>query len=83
MLININEQSNSCQIAFCSNIGVVGKSSNEKDDPIWEGHKMMKKAIIYCRSATIDQQSIAELSRQQENCLAYAKAHNYEVIESV
>ena len=43
----------------------------------------MKKAIIYCRSATTDQQSNSELSRQEEDCLAYAKAHNYEVIEVI
>lgn len=43
----------------------------------------MGKAIIYCRSATADQQSNAQLSRQQEDCLAYARAHNYEVIEVI
>ena len=43
----------------------------------------MRKAIIYCRSATADQLSNAQLSRQQEDCLAYARAHNYEVIEVI
>lgn len=43
----------------------------------------MRKAIIYCRSATADQQSNAQLSRQQEDCLAYARAQNYEVIEVI
>lgn len=43
----------------------------------------MRKAIIYCRSATADQQSNAQMSRQQEDCLAYARAHNYEVLEVI
>ena len=43
----------------------------------------MRKAIIYCRSATADQQSNAQLSRQQEDCLAHAEAHAYEVIEVI
>lgn len=43
----------------------------------------MRKAIIYCRSATADQQSNAQLSRQQEDCFAYARAQNYEVIEVI
>ncbi|MAU01181.1 MAG: hypothetical protein CL608_28900 [Anaerolineaceae bacterium] len=47
-----------------------------------EGH-IMRKAIIYCRSATADQQSNAQLSRQKEDCLAFAKAHAYEVIEVI
>ncbi|MBK8904586.1 MAG: recombinase family protein [Anaerolineaceae bacterium] len=44
---------------------------------------MMSNAIIYCRSATADQQSDAQLSRQKEDCLAYARAHGYEVIEII
>ncbi|MCA9954731.1 MAG: recombinase family protein [Anaerolineales bacterium] len=43
----------------------------------------MKKAIIYCRSATTDQQSINKLASQKEDCLAYAEAHNYEVVEII
>ncbi|MCC6607906.1 MAG: recombinase family protein [Anaerolineae bacterium] len=43
----------------------------------------MKKAIIYCRSATADQQSDAQLSRQKGECLEFAREHNYEVIETV
>ena len=43
----------------------------------------MRKAIIYCRSATADQQSTAQVSRQQKDCLAYARAHNYEIIEVI
>lgn len=43
----------------------------------------MRKTIIYCRSATADQQSNAQLSRQQEDCLAYARVHDYEVIEVI
>ncbi len=43
----------------------------------------MKKAIIFCRLAAIDQKSTTQLSKQKEDCLAYAKAHNYEVIKVI
>ncbi|MCL4264760.1 MAG: recombinase family protein [Anaerolineae bacterium] len=43
----------------------------------------MKKAIIYCRSATADQQSTVQLSRQKMDCLEYAREHDYEVIEVI
>ena len=43
----------------------------------------MRKAIIYCRSATVDQQSDAQLSKQQGECLKFAREHNYEVVEII
>jgi DNA invertase Pin-like site-specific DNA recombinase len=43
----------------------------------------MRKAIIYCRSATVDQQSDAQLSKQQGECLEFAREHNYEVVEII
>ena len=55
----------------------------ENDVPMQEGHNIMKKAIIYCRSATVDQNSDTRLSRQKMDCLAYARAHDYEVIEII
>jgi DNA invertase Pin-like site-specific DNA recombinase len=55
----------------------------ENDVPMQEGHSIMKKAIIYCRSATVDQNSDTRLSRQKMDCLAYARAHDYEVIEII
>ena len=43
----------------------------------------MNKAIVYCRSATVDQQSDAQLSRQKGKCLEFAREHDYEVLETI
>ena len=42
----------------------------------------MKKAIIYCRSAS-DEEAEIRLSVQASNCLAYAQEHGYEVLEVI
>lgn len=39
--------------------------------------------VIYCRSATVEQQSDAQLSRQKGECWEFAREHNYEVIETI
>jgi DNA invertase Pin-like site-specific DNA recombinase len=46
-------------------------------------YKVMKKAIVYCRSATANEDSEMRLSAQASDCLAYAKEHGYEVLEVI
>ena len=43
----------------------------------------MKKAIVYCRSATADADADVRLSRQERDCLEYAREHNYDVLEVI
>lgn len=43
----------------------------------------MKKAIVYCRSATADPESDARLAKQKKDCLEYAREHGFDVLEVI
>lgn len=41
-----------------------------------------KKAIIYCRVACADQQSISQIAAQETDCRLYAEKNGYEVVQA-
>jgi DNA invertase Pin-like site-specific DNA recombinase len=43
----------------------------------------MKKAIIYCRSATANEEAEMRLFVQASDCFAYAQEHDYEVLKVI
>jgi hypothetical protein len=43
----------------------------------------MKRAVIYCRTATVNEGSALKLAAQEERCRAFCKRLGYDVIEVV
>jgi site-specific DNA recombinase len=41
----------------------------------------MKRAVIYCRTATVSEGSALALLAQREHCMSYCQRQGYEVVE--